>query len=99
MGEETWEAVNRAIIAHAAKTEIEKGRTVRIDSTAVECDVHYPTDSTLIQDGIRVITRLLIEGEALFPTPGYGFCDHRRVVKKRVLKIKDTRKETATPGR
>lgn len=94
LGEETWEAVNRAIIAHAAETGIEKGRTVRIDSTAVECDVHYPTDSTLLQDGIRVITRLLIEGKTLCPTPGYSFCDHRRVVKKRVLKIKDSRKET-----
>jgi IS5 family transposase len=59
LGEETWEAVNRAIIAYAAKAGIEKGRTVRIDSTAVEADVHYPTDSTLLQDGIRVITRLL----------------------------------------
>ena len=94
LSEETWEAVNRAIIANAAKTGIEKGRTVRIDSTAVECDIHYPTDSMLIQDGIRVITRLLIEGKTLFPTPGYSFCDHRRVVKKRVLKIKDSRKET-----
>lgn len=94
LGEDTWEAVNRALIAHAAKIGIEKGRTVRIDSTAVECNVHYPTDSTLLQDGIRVITRLLIEGKTLFPTPGYSFCDHRRVVKKRSLKIKDTRKET-----
>ena len=94
LSEETWEAVNRAIIAYAAETGIEKGRTVRIDSTAVECDVHYPTDSTLLQDGIRVITRLLIEGKTLSPAPGYSFCDHRRVVKKRVLKIKDCRNET-----
>jgi len=92
--EETWEAVNRAIIANAAKTGIEKGRTVRIDSTAIECDIHYPTDSVLIQDAVRAITRLLIEGKTLLPTPGYNFCDHRRVVKKRVLKIKDSRKET-----
>ena len=67
---------------------------MRIDSTAVECDVHYPTDSTLLQDAIRVITRLLIDGKTLFPAPAYSFCDHRRVVKKRVLKIKDSRKET-----
>src|SRR5208283_3224457 len=92
--EETCEAVNRAIIANAAKTGIEKGRTVRIDSTAIECDIHYPTDSVLIQDAVRAITRLLIEGKTLLPTPGYNFCDHRRVVKKRVLKIKDSRKET-----
>ena len=95
LSEQTWEAVNKAIITHAAKVGIEKGRTVRSDSTAVGCDVHYPTDSTLLQDAIGVITRLLIEGKALFPTPSYSLCDHRRVVKKRVLKIKDSRKETA----
>lgn len=93
LSEQTWEAVNKAVIASASKTGIETGRTVRIDSTAVECDIHYPTDSTLLQDAIRVITRLLIEGKRLFPTPLYHFSDHRRVVKKRVLKIKDSRKE------
>jgi IS5 family transposase len=93
LSEETWEAINKAVIAKASETGIEKGRKVRIDSTAVECDIHYPTDSTLLQDAIRVITRLLIEGKKLSPTPGYHFSDHRRVVKKRVLKIKDSRKE------
>jgi len=94
LSEETWEAINQAIIARASQTGIEKGRTVRIDSTAVECDIHYPTDSSLLEDGVRVITRLLIEGKRLFPVPGYRFSDHRRVVKKRVLKIQNSRKET-----
>jgi len=93
LSEDTWEAINRAVIANAAQTGIDKGRTVRIDSTAVECDIHYPTDSRLLQDGIRVITRLLIEGKRLCPTPGYSFSDHRRVVKKRVLQIQNTRKD------
>jgi transposase, IS5 family len=93
LSEETWEAINCALITRASETGIETGRKIRIDSTAVECDIHYPTDSALLQDGIRVITRLLIEGKRLFPTPGYRFSDHRRVVKKRVLKIKDSRKE------
>jgi IS5 family transposase len=94
LSEQTWEAINQAIIAHAAETGTDKGRTVRIDSTAIECNIHYPTDSGLLQDGIRVITRLLIEGTSLHPTPAYSFSDHRRVVKKRVLKILNSRKET-----
>ena len=67
LSEQTWEAINNAVITRASETGIENGRTVRIDSTAVECDIHYPTDSTLLQDGIRIITRLLIEGKRLFP--------------------------------
>lgn len=89
----TWEAINRVIVHHAVKLDIEKGRTIRLDSTAVESDIHHPTDSALLQDGIRIITRLLIEGKGLCPTPGYTFSDHRRVVKKRVIQILNTKKE------
>jgi IS5 family transposase len=93
VSEPTWETINRVIIEYAAKQDLEKGRTIRLDSTAVETDIHYPTDATLLQDGIRIITRLLIEGKRLYPTPGYTFSDHRRVVKKRVIQILNSKKE------
>ncbi len=93
LSEATWESVNRTIVGHAAKLGIEKGRTVRLDSTAVESDIHHPRDSTLLQDGIRILTRLLIEGKKLYPTPGYTFSDHRRVVKKRVTQILNSKKD------
>jgi len=91
LGPCTWEAVNRLIIRYAEAQRMEKGRTVRLDSTAIESDIHYPTDSRLLEDGIRVITRLLVEGRRLRPVPGYGFSDHRRVVKKRVMTIVNTK--------
>ncbi len=93
LSEETWEEAARLIVEYARNEGIEKGRTIRLDSTAVEENVHYPTDSSLLQDAIRVITRLLIEGKRLNPSPAYGFADHRRVVKKRALKILNTKKE------
>jgi transposase, IS5 family len=61
MREKTWEWANRVVVEHAKKQRIEKGRTVRMDSTAVEADIHYPTDSTPLQDGVRIITRLLLQ--------------------------------------
>ena len=87
----TWEAVNRVIVRYAEAQRMEKGRTVRLDSTAIESNIHYPTDSRLLEDGIRVITRLLIEGRRLRPVPGYRFSDHRRVAKRRVMAIVNTR--------
>lgn len=93
VSEEAWETANRLVVQYAVERNIEKGRTIRLDSTAVESDIHYPTDSTLLQDGIRIVTRLLIEGKRLYPTPGYAFSDHRRVVKKRVLRILNSKKE------
>lgn len=92
--EETWEAIHREIIGYAKQEKIESGRKVRIDATAVETDIHHPTDSTLLADGIRIITRWLAEGKELSPAPCYQYSDHRRVVKKRVLAILNSKKET-----
>jgi len=90
---ETWEAVNRMLLEHAAQRKVEKGRVVRLDSTVVETHIHHPTDSTLLLDGIRVITRLLQAGKALNPTPWYTFADHQRAAKKRGLQILNARKD------
>lgn len=91
--EETWEAINKAIIGYAQREKIESGRKIRIDATAVETDIHHPTDATLLADGIRIITRWLIRGKELTPTPRYLYSDHRRVVKKRLMVILNTNKE------
>ncbi|MEN6440760.1 MAG: hypothetical protein ABFD97_19485 [Syntrophobacter sp.] len=45
ISERTWEAVIRTLVRYAAEKGVEKGRTVRVDSTATETDVHYPRDS------------------------------------------------------
>jgi transposase, IS5 family len=93
IGADTWEAINQALIQYAAAKKLEKGRKIRLDSTVVDSNIHHPTDSTLLQDGIRVITRLLQAGKSLQPTPGYRFADHQRAAKKRVMLILNTRKE------
>ncbi|MGA8832903.1 MAG: ISNCY family transposase [Desulfomonilaceae bacterium] len=90
--EETWEYVNQLVTGYAQEKGFEKGQKVRLDSTGVESNIHYPTDATLLQDGIRVITRLLMDGYQLIPKPAYRFSDHTRVVKRRVLKIKNAKK-------
>ena len=85
--EETWEAIIQEVNRYAVKEKIETGRTVRVDSTAVETNIHHPTDSSLVMDGVRIITRWLMEGKELTPKPRYTFSDHRRVVKKRLMTI------------
>jgi transposase, IS5 family len=93
LAEETWESIHREITEYAKREKIETGKKVRIDSTAIETDIHHPTDSTLLADGIRIITRWLMEGKQLSPKPCYLFTNHTRVAKKLVLKILNTRKE------
>ncbi len=93
LSEETWEAVHECLMQYALDAGIENGRKVRIDSTVVESNIHDPSDSTLLWDGIRVITRWLEEGHALAPRPDYRYCDHCRVAKKRLMVVLNAKKE------
>jgi len=90
---ESWMAVHEATLRQAEREGWEKGRKARIDSTVVETNIHLPTDSTLLQDGIRVITRLLVGGQEFSPRPGYTFTDHNRRAKKRCLEILHAKRE------
>lgn len=93
ISEQSWEEIHCLLIDYAVKHKIEKGRKIRIDSTAIETNIHHPTDSSLLADGIRIITRWLGAGKALSPSPAYCYSDHNRVVKKRAMTILNTRKE------
>ncbi len=53
----TWESINRALVKWAVAGRLESGRQVRIDSTAVETDIHHPLDSALLADSVRALTR------------------------------------------
>ena len=95
LSEETWEAILHCLMQYAKKAGIETGRKIRIDSTAIDSDVHDPTDASLLWDGVRIITRWLEEGHTLTPRPDYRYSDHLRVVKKRHLAVVNTKKEEA----
>jgi len=90
---ESWMAVHEATLRHGESQGLEKGRKARMDSTVVGTNIHLPTDSTLLGDGIRIITRWLAEGQELSPRPEYIFADHNRRAKKRCLEIQHTKKE------
>ncbi len=89
--EQTWMAIHQFIVSYADEEKLEKGRKIRLDSTVVETNIHTPSDSTLLWDGVRVITRWLFDGKKFTPQPTYRFSDHRRVMKKRLLTIQNTR--------
>ena len=93
LSEEAWEAIHKVVIGYAEKDGIETGKQIRIDSTAVDTDIHHPTDSTLLADGIRIMTRWLLQGKLLSARPHYSCSDHSLVVKKRLMTILNTKKE------
>lgn len=87
---QTWEAINGQLVQYAAEEKIEKAREVRIDCTVVESNIHQPTDSSLLWDSVRVLTRLLHRAKE-----DYGlrilFQDHSRRAKRRLLGIMNSR--------
>lgn len=51
---ETWEQINRTLLTSARETKLERGRVVRLDSTATAALIHEPSDSSLLWDAVRV---------------------------------------------
>src|SRR5271166_5447861 len=84
---QTWEAVNQALLVSAQQEKLESGATVRIDSTGSAALMHQPSDSTLLWDAVRVMTRLLRRAAALPGAPTIRWRDRRRLAKKRARAI------------
>jgi IS5 family transposase len=86
---ETWEAINRILIAGARQEKVETGKVVRLDSTVTAALMHEPSDSSLLWDGVRVMVRLLKRAEAL--VGALVWRNHRRAAKKRARAIQYAR--------
>ena len=45
------------LVRQGRERRVIQGRRLRVDTTVVETNIHYPTDATLLADGVRVLTR------------------------------------------
>ena len=88
---ETWERINQALVGQALAEEVECCKQVRIDSTVVETNIHEPSDSSLLSDGIRILTRLMVEAKRSLGVPGLDFTDHRKCARGLARQIFYTR--------
>jgi len=88
---ETWEEINRTLLANARQAKLEDGSVVRVDSTVTAALLHEPTDSSLLWDSVRVMVRLLKQADALSGGTRMAWRDHCRAVKKRARAIQFTR--------
>ena len=86
---ETVQALNEAIVKAAVAAGLEEPDRLRSDTTLVETNVHYPTDSTLLWDGVRVLTRLAGRLKKLLAAPlkGVPFRNRKRAARRRMWQI------------
>jgi IS5 family transposase len=90
---ETWEAINRILVAYGQDKGIEKGKQVRIDCTVVTSNIHEPTDSSILWDCVRVLTRMLGQINERFIEIDIPFSDHTKRAKRRMLEIMNAKSE------
>ena len=85
LGPEVWKEVLGRLVEVAQQRKVVRGRKLRVDTTVVETNIHHPTDSSLLQDGVRVMTRTLYKIRRLVGQ--LRFRDRTRSVARRVLEI------------
>ncbi len=88
---ETLEAYNRRITQLASELKVTRGRKLRTDGTVVETNIHAPTDSHLLADGVRVLGRTLQRAkQVLLPQTQMGsqiFRNRTRSARKRARQV------------
>jgi IS5 family transposase len=87
LGPELVQKLNERVVEIARQNKIATGRKLRVDTTVVETNIHYPTDSTLLGDGVRVLTRIMKKVGEVAGEAGTRLRDRTRSVKLRVLAI------------
>ena len=85
---ETLEWINRRLLRTAKSAGVEDGSTVIVDSTAVEANIHHPTDNSLLCDGVRILSRLLRRSREFVEVE---FSDHTERARRRSLGISNGR--------
>lgn len=87
LSEKTWKAMNELLGEYAKGQDKITGEKVRLDTTAYETNIHYPTDSSLLWDSFRTQSRLLGEIRQQMRADGMNHRFHNRKVKKLMLYI------------
>jgi transposase, IS5 family len=99
----TLHALNDRVVALAQTHRVTRGRKLRVDGTVVETTIHYPSDSSLLGDGVRVLCRTLGRARAVLQgAAGLGrqvFRDRTRSALQHVRRIAHTTRQRGDVGR
>jgi IS5 family transposase len=87
LGPEVIEKLHHRVVEIALEKKLASGRKLRVDTTVVETNIHYPTDSSLLGDGVRVLTRVMKKVSAVAGQVGTAMRDRTRSIKLKVLAI------------
>ena len=87
LGGEVIAELHRRLVEIAQEEGVIQGRKLRVDTTVVETNIHYPTDSSLLGDGARVLTRTMKKIETRAGQMKRKVRNRMRSISKRVVAI------------
>jgi transposase, IS5 family len=99
LGPSVTEKIHQRVVGLARQEGAAEGHKLRTDTTAVETNVHFPTDSALLGDGIRVLSRSLKRIAAECKSGALEVVNHGRAVKHRLLEISRAAKSQTEASR
>jgi IS5 family transposase len=87
LGPEVIHEIHERIVQLAQEEKVVAGRKMRLDTTVVESNIHYPTDSSLLGDGVRVLTRTMKKIEQEVGQTGTKIRNWMRSVAHRLIEL------------
>lgn len=84
---EVTKEIHHRVVGLACERGVAQGRRMRTDTTCIESNIHYPTDSSLLGDGVRVLSRSLARIAQQCKRGTLAVVNHGRAVKYRLLEI------------
>jgi len=98
LGPQVIKQIHERMVKIAQHKRVTEGRRMRVDTTVVETNIHYPTDSSLLGDGVRVLIRAMKRITKIAGAAGAKLRDRSRSVKLRVLDIARAARSKAKQG-
>jgi len=84
---DTWKRINAVLAQAAIQRDLIHGDELRLDTTAVETNIHWPTDSSLLWDGYRTLASRIDEARQIDPEAVGQQRIHLRRVKRIAARI------------
>src|SRR3954451_4666073 len=98
LGADVIKQIHVRMVTLAQSRGLAEGRRMRVDTTVVETNILYRTDSSLLGDGVRVLTRAMKKITAIVGDVGTKLHDRSRSVKRHVLNIARAARSKAQQG-
>lgn len=99
LGPAVIEQIHQRVVELAREHKVVRGRKMRVDTTVVETNIHYPTDSSLLGDGTRVLIRIMRQASILLGGMAGKVRDCMRTVRRRILDVSHASRDKTEKGK